>query len=57
MDYSRYRDTSLQLGLALAWLLEPRWARAWADSGSTFCSSYHRNLHTLQHFITFTQVR
>ena len=56
VDYGRVRDSSLQLGGTMSWLLEPGWSRAWADRDITFCDSFYRNPQTLQHFLKFTQV-
>ena len=56
VDYGRVRDSSLQLGVSMSWLLEPSWSQAWADRDNTFCDSFYRNPQTLEHFLKFTQV-
>ena len=57
MDYTRARDSSLELGISMGWALEPGWSGAWVDREITYCDSFYRNPQTLHHFLKFTQVR
>lgn len=57
VDYSKPRSSSLDLGIAMSWLLNPTWSQKWKDADQTFCASHYRNMRTLQYFLKFTQVK
>jgi len=55
VDYTRFRDSSLELGVKMSWLLDPKWTSAWKDINDTFCYSFYKESQTLENFISFTK--